>query len=106
MFFKIHGIVNDDLRSGDPEINDAIIHCLCGLTKATVTLTYKTARTYIHTFPLSEKETTKQHTWNVPRLSSKSASMDHTFRDLYTRFCTGSDESKYSAFLAGIAVAF
>ncbi len=47
VFFKKHGIVNDDLRSGDPEINDAIIHCLCGLKTATATLTYKTARTYI-----------------------------------------------------------
>lgn len=45
VFFKKHGIVNDDLRCGDPEINDAIIHCLCGLTKATATLTHKTART-------------------------------------------------------------
>lgn len=32
--------------------------------------------------------------------------MDQTFRDLYTLFCTGSDTSKYSAFLDGMAVAF
>lgn len=44
-------------------------------------------------------------TWKVPRPSSKSASMDHTFSDLYTRFCTGSEPSKYSAWRAGKAVA-
>lgn len=32
--------------------------------------------------------------------------MDQTFKDLYTLFWTGSDESKYSAFLEGMAVAF
>lgn len=32
--------------------------------------------------------------------------MDQTLRDLYTRFWTGSEASKYSAFLAGMAVAF
>lgn len=32
--------------------------------------------------------------------------MDHTFSDLYTRFCTGSEPSKYSARRAGSAVAF
>lgn len=48
----------------------------------------------------------RQLTWKVPRLSSKSASMDHTFSDLYTRFCTGSEPSKYSARRAGKAVAF
>lgn len=42
----------------------------------------------------------------MPRLSSKSASIDQTFKDLYTLFWTGSDESKYSAFLDGMAVAF
>lgn len=42
----------------------------------------------------------------MPRLSSRSANIDQTLRDLYTRFCTGSDASKYSAFLAGMAVAF
>lgn len=46
------------------------------------------------------------HTWKVPRLSSKSASIDQTFNDLYTLFWTGSDASKYSAFLDGMAVAF
>lgn len=44
--------------------------------------------------------------WKVPRLSSRSASIDHTFSDLYTRFCTGSEPSKYSARRAGSAVAF
>ena len=28
------------------------------------------------------------HTLNVPKLSSRSAYMDQTFRDLYTLFCT------------------
>jgi hypothetical protein len=48
----------------------------------------------------------RQLTWKVPRLSSRSASIDHTFSDLYTRFCTGSELSKYSARRAGSAVAF
>ena len=48
----------------------------------------------------------EESTWKVPILSSRSASMDQTFRDLYTLFCTGSDTSKYSAFLDGMAVAF
>ena len=48
----------------------------------------------------------RQLTWKVPRLSSRSASMDQTFSDLYTRFCTGSEPSKYSARRAGRAVAF
>lgn len=35
VFLEEHGIVYDDLRCGDPEIYDAIIHCLCRLKKAT-----------------------------------------------------------------------
>lgn len=33
VFLKEHGIVYNNLRCGDPEINDAIIHCLCRLEK-------------------------------------------------------------------------
>lgn len=71
----------------------------------------KTTDQYVRVFAiwfivLLETKMCCNHTWKVPRLSSKSASIDQTFNDLYTLFWTGSDASKYSAFLEGMAVAF
>jgi hypothetical protein len=45
-------------------------------------------------------------TLNVPKLSSKSAYIDHTLRDLYNLICTDSVSSWYATFRGGITVAF
>lgn len=31
VLFEEHGVIDDDLWRGDSEVNDAIIHCFCGL---------------------------------------------------------------------------
>lgn len=97
-----HGVVDDDLGSCDAQVQDAVIHGLGGLQ----------GEWGLSRWPCPSPATgprpvpSRQLTWKVPRLSSRSASIDHTFSDLYTRFCTGSEASKYSARRAGNAVAF
>lgn len=100
MLFKKHGIIYDDLWRGNAEVNNAIIHCFCRLRNK------GRKKNYIMSQYTGILQICREHTWKVPRLSSKSASIDQTFKDLYTLFWTGSDESKYSAFLDGMAVAF
>lgn len=109
VFLEEHGVVDDDLRRGDAQIDDAVVHRFSWLQKKNILNREQRMHHTITCTSLLKAGFPSWYwtdTWKVPRLSSKSASMDQTFSDLYTRFCTGSDESKYSAFLDGIAVAF
>ena len=78
MFFKEHSIVDHCLGCGYVQINNSVIHCLCGLNG-------RRGRR-----PPESHMTITRLTSKVPRLSSRSAYKDHTFSDMYNLFCTGS----------------
>lgn len=102
VFFQEYGVVDDDLGSCDAQVQDAVIYGFGGLQGE-----WGLSRWFCFFFVIGSRFVFfRQFIWKVSRFFFRLASIDYIFSDLYTRFCTGFEVSKYSVRRAGNVVVF